>query len=243
MGFPAERAHRRAEAEAGFPLLRGCPSTFVQRWLLRVEGMDAAERVALAEGISDLSEAQAAGPLDEAARGTFLAAHPLLQQALGSGPEVQAARCIPVKIMALLLKEQGGFEGVARLFGLEGARAEPPRPHVTAWDEAVPAKPAALRKAAEGAVLGRFGGTLRRDGEMSRIVAEDGTGVDLIFAAPGRPGARQMMASLRATGRPLAAYEALWLLPMDWNLITAGKLDATVAHLVRVLEVRLALGT
>lgn len=35
--------------------------------------------------------------------------------------------------------------------------------------------------------------------------------------------------------------EALWLLPSQWDLITVGNVEAVAAHLVRVIEARLAL--
>lgn len=243
----AERAHRRAEALAGFPLLRGCPATAVQRWLARADLLDAAQRVALAEALSDLVEAQEAAPMTPQAQ---VAAYPALLEVMGSGevPD-RSARTIPVKLMARLIEEQGGFDGVARLFGLEGPKAEPPRPHLERWDEAVPVKPAALRKAAVAALVGRFGGEARTDGELTRLVAQVPEGrmvVDLLFAAPGRALSRQLSHGFfldRADGtrvRP-AGYEAMWRLGAEWDLITEGNLARSMAHLVRVTEARLAL--
>jgi hypothetical protein len=246
----AARAHRRAEALAGFPLLRGCPATGVQRWLARADLLDEAQRVELAEALSDLVEAQEDAPMTQEALVEFAAARPVLRDVMrvGDAPE-RSARTIPVKLMARLIEEQGGFDGVARLFQLDGAKAEPPRPHVERWEEAVPVKPAALRKAAVAALVGRFGGEAKTDGELTRVVAVVPEGrmvVDLIFAAPGRAVSRQMGHLFfldRADGTRVRSgcYEAMWRLGAEWDLITQANLDRSIAHLVRVIEARLAL--
>lgn len=246
----AERAHRRAEALAGFPLLRGCPATGVQRWLVRADLLDEAQRVELAEALSDLVEAQEDAPMTQEALEAHVAARPILREvmAVGEVPE-RLARTIPVKLMAQLIKEQGGFDGVARLFQLEGPKAEPPRPHLERWEEAMPVKPAALRKAAVAALVGRFGGAAKADGEMTRVVAAVPQGrlvVDLIFAAPGRAASRQMSYALfldRVDGTRVrsGSYGSIWRIGAEWDLITEGNLERSMAHLVRVVDAQLAL--
>ena len=246
----AERSHRRAEALAGFPLLRGCPATGVQRWLARADLLDEARRVDLAEALSNLVEAQEVAPMAHEALADHIAAQPVLRDVIGVGdaPE-RSARTIPVKLMAQLIKEQGGFDGVARLFQFEGAKAEPPRPHLERWEEAVPAKPAALRKAAVAALVGRFGGEAKADGEMTRVAAAVPQGrmvVDLIFAAPGRAASRQMSYTVfldRVDGTRVrsGSYGSLWRIGAEWDLITEANLTRSMAHLVRVVDAQLAL--
>lgn len=250
MGQAADRAHRRAEAVTGFPLLRLCPATAVQRWLARADLLDEAQRVELAEALSDLVEAQEAEPMSHEALMARIDARSVLRDVIGIGdaPE-RSARTIPVKLMARLIEEQGGFDGVARLFQLDGTGAEPPRPHVERWEEAVPVKPAALRKAAIAALVGRFGGEAKTDGELTRVMAVVPEGrmvLDLMFAGPGRAVSRQMSHGFfldRADGTRVGrgCYEAMWRLGAEWDLITEGNLDRCMAHLVRVTEVRLAL--
>jgi hypothetical protein len=57
--------------------------------------------------------------------------------------------------------------------------------------------------------------------------------------------ARQLDYSLWADleGRRMVptSYEALWLLPAQWDLITVGNIEAAAGHLVRVVEARLGL--
>lgn len=250
MGKVADRAHRQAEALAGFPLLRGCPATAVQRWLARADLLDDAQRVELAEALSDLVEAQETAPMAQEALVAQVAAYPVLRDVMGVGdPPERSARTIPVKLMARLIEEQGGFDGVARLFQLDGPKAEPPRPHLERWEEAVPVKPAALRKAAVAALVGRFGGEAKAEGELTRVTAVVPEGrmvLDLIFAAPGRAVSRQMSHRFfldRADGTRLrpGSYETMWRLGAEWDLITEGNLERSMAHLVRVTEARLAL--
>ena len=250
MGKAADRAHRRAEAVAGFPLLRGCPATGVQRWLARADLLDEARRVELAEALSDLVEVQEAEPMAHDALADWIAARSVLREVIGVGePTERSARTIPVKVMARLIEEQGGFDGVARLFQLEGAKAQPPIPHIERWEEAVPVKPAALRKAAVAALVGRFGGAAKTDGELTRVVAvlpEGRMVVDLLFAAPGRALLRQFSHGFfldRADGTRVRSgcYEGMWRLDVGWDLITEGNLDRSMIHLVRVIEARLAL--
>ena len=246
----AERAHRRAEALAGFPLLRGCPATGVQRWLARADLLHEPQRVALAEAISDLVEEQEAAPMGHEALADHIAAQPVLRDVIGVGdtPE-RSARTIPIKLMAQLIKEQGGFDGVARLFQFEGPKAEPPHPHLERWDEAVPVKPAALRKAAVAALVGRFGGEAKAEGELTRVVALVPQGrivVDLIFAAPGRAASRQMSYVLmldRADGTRMrcGSYGSIWRIGAEWDLITEGNLQRSMVHLVRVVDAQLTL--
>lgn len=56
------RAHRRTEAEKKFPLLRGCPSTSAIARLAWLDALGEAERMALADQLSDLDDAQSANP-------------------------------------------------------------------------------------------------------------------------------------------------------------------------------------
>ncbi|MBA4350026.1 MAG: hypothetical protein C0427_02115 [Rhodobacter sp.] len=250
MGEAVDRAHRRAEAVAGFPLLRGCPATAVQRWLARADLLEEAQRLELADELSDLVEAQEAEPMAQEALVARIAARSVLRDVIGIGDAPERwARTIPVKLMARLIEEQGGFEGVARLFQLNGAKAEPPRPHLERWEEAVPVKPVALRKAAVAALVGRFGGEAKTDGELTRITAvlpEGRMVVDLLFAAPGRAVSRQMSHRFfldrpDGTRVPPGCYETMWRLGAEWDLITERNLDRSMAHLVRVTEARLAL--
>ncbi len=213
------RAHRRDEAARGFPLLRGCPSTFVLRRL--------AERAALLERLPLVARAEAQGP---------------------GGPDL---RFQPVKSLARLAAEPGGIEGFARMQGLEGAAAEPPAPHVPEFGAAVPVPPAKLRKATSAALTARFGGAVAEAGrDLAQLRVEVPRGrmvLTLDFAGKGwgamsRQMSYSLWADLDGVRMVPTCYEALWLLPAQWNLLTPGNLDAAAAHLVRLVEARLALG-
>ncbi|MDZ4089542.1 MAG: hypothetical protein U1E69_22360 [Tabrizicola sp.] len=62
------RAHRRAAAAQGFPLLRGCPSTFVLQRLVALDALTPRDREEYAEEVSDLAWAQAGVTLGHAER-------------------------------------------------------------------------------------------------------------------------------------------------------------------------------
>jgi hypothetical protein len=154
-----------------------------------------------------------------------------------------------VKTLARLAAEPDGLAGFVRLHDLPPDGAQPPAPHVPTFEAAVPAPPARLRKAVLAAVEKRFGGQAQKvSSDLEHLVAPIPQGklvIDLGFSAKGWGAmARQMQYSLWADldGVRLlpTAYEALWFLPAQWDLITLGNLDGTALHLVRVIEARLA---
>lgn len=243
------RAHRRDEARDGFPLLRGCPSTFVLRWLAQIDALTGAERLAYADQLSDLAEAEADGPLAQAVRQALVARLPLVARVEQAAPSRPDLRFLNVKALARLASEPGGIAGFVRFHDLPPESAVPPQPHVPTFEAAVPAPPARLRKGMVAAVQGRFGGQVRKvSSDLDHLVAPVPEGklvIDLGFSGKGWSAmARQMNYSLWADldGVRLfpTSYEALWLLPAHWDLVTAGNLDSTAAHLVRVIETRLA---
>jgi hypothetical protein len=245
------RAHRREEAARGFPLLRGCPSTFVLRRLAVLDRLSEAEQVLYAEELSDLAEAQAAAPMAQAEREALVARLPLVARVEAEGPGRPELRFQTVKNLARLAADPGGIEGFVQLQGLTGAAAGPPLPHLSSFAEAVPVLPAKLRKAMRTALAARFGGTVQEMGsDMAQLRVDVPRGrmvLTLDFAGKGWGAmSKQMGYSLWADldGRRLVptSYEALWLLPAHWDLLTPSNVEAAAAHLVRVVEARLGLG-
>jgi hypothetical protein len=244
------RAHRREQAVAGFPLLSGCPSTFVLRRLVALKTLTPEERVDWAEQLSDLAEAQAGATQTQDARAAVLARLPLIgrvEQALPVRPDL---RFQSVKNLARLAADPGGIAGFIRLQEMTPEAESPPAPHVPDFEAAVPTSPAALRKAMLAAVQARFGGERRKvSSELEQLVAPVPRGqvvVNLGFAGKGAGAmARQMdyslWADLDGVRMVPTSYEALWLLPAQWDLITVGNLEAAAAHLPGVIEARLAL--
>lgn len=243
------RAHRREEAERGFPLLRGCPSTFVLRRLAALDRLTGAERLAYADQLSDLAETDPTllTPSDRAA---MIAARPILARVEADVPKGPDLRFQNVKNLARLAAEPGGVEGFIRLHGLVGEAARPPGPHVPEFGAAVPVTPARLRKAMFAAVTDGFGGTVQAMGsDLAQLRVEVPRGrmvLTLEFAGKGWSAmARQMSYNLWADldGRRMVptSYEDLWLLPSQWDLLTPSNVEAAAAHLVRLVEVRLAL--
>lgn len=241
------RAHRREQAARGFPLLRGSASTFVLQRLVALDALTEPDRVGYADELSDLAEA---GLLAPAERAALIARLPVLAEVERATQLRPDLRFQTVKSLARLAAEPGGIEGFIRFQGLTGAAAELPAPHVPSLDEAVPVAPARLRKAVLAAVGARFGGTVRRiDPEMEQVLAEVPGGrmvLNLTFAgkgggALGRQLDYSFWADIAGRRREPAAYEGLWLLPAQWDLITAANVDAAAAHLVRLVETRLAL--
>jgi hypothetical protein len=244
------REHRRQEAEDGFPLLDGCPSTFVLRRLLALEALTGAERVAWADQLSDLAEAQDEAPLSLAAREDLVARLPLVARIEKAGQTGPDLRTQSVKSLARLAAEPGGIAGFVQLHNLPPAAAMPPAPHIPGFEAAVPAPPAQLRKAMLAAVQAKFGGERRKiSSEMEQLVAPVPRGrmvVNLGFSGKGAGALTRQMdyspcADLDGARLVPTSYEGLWLLPAQWDLISVGNLEAAAAHLACVIEARLAL--
>jgi hypothetical protein len=250
--FEAERAHRLAEASAGFPLLRGCPNSFALSLLDRIDRLSADDQVSFAGQVSELSRIQATQQLSLTARQDVLRDLPLSARLYD--PEAHTVRrpslrFQPVKRLALLKADPGGIDAFIQLQSLSEDEQAPPRPHIMTLDEAVPVAPAKLRKAVRAALLEAFGGTYTKiSGDLDQLVAAIDGGrltLNLSFAAPGRASRQQMDYSFyldRAPGDRLmpTSYESLWLLPANWDLLTKSNCDQSVAHLIRVIRARLA---
>ncbi len=243
------RAHRRAEAEAGFPLLRGCPSTFVLRRLAALDGLSGAERVAYADQLSALVGAEAAEPLSQPARAEMVAGLPLVARVEAAGQARLGLRFQGVKSLARLAAEPDGIAGFVRLQQLSGEAAGPPAPHVPSFEAAVPAPPARLRKLVMAALLARFGGQVRKvSSDLEQLVAEVPRGkmvLNIGFAgrcwgAMSRQMDYSLCADLDGVRMVPSAYEALWLLPAQWDLITVSNIEAVAAHLPKVIAAWLA---
>lgn len=250
MDKAAARAHRRDEAVRGFPLLQGCPSTFVLRRLAALEGFSDMERLDYADQLSTLAEAQAAAPLTPADRGMLLTGLPLVARVEAEGPSRPDLRFQGVKALARLAAEPGGIAAFARMQGLEGVAAGPPTPHVETFEAAVPVASGRLRNAVLGALQARFGGQVRKvDADMEQLEAPLPRGRMVLNLMLGGKGwgasARQLHYSLWADLDGVrilpTSYDAVWLLPSQWDLITVGNVEAVAQHLVRVVEARLAL--
>jgi hypothetical protein len=246
----ALRAHRHEEAERGFPLLWGCPSTFVLRRLTRLDALSEAERLGYADELSELAEAQASTPLSQADREALLLRLPLVARIEGALPTRPDLRFQTVKTLARLAAEPGGIEGFIRLHDLPLEAARPPAPHVGSFEAAIPVPPGQLRKAVLTALEARFGGKAQKiSAEQEQLVAPLPRGrmvLNLGFAGKGAGAmSRQLDYSLWADldGRRMTptSYEAIWLLPAQWDLLTPTNLAAAVQHLLRVIEARLTL--
>jgi len=241
------RAHRRDEAAQGFPLLRGCPSTFVLRRLAALDALTARDREDYAGELSELAEA---GPLAPEAREALVRRLPVVAEVERVASGRVDLRFQSVKALARLAADPGGIDGFVRMQGLTGEAAGPPVPHVSGFAEAVPVPPGRLRKAMAGALEARFGGkveTQAKDLEQLRVEVPRGRMV-LNLGYPGKSWgamARQfdwsVWADLDGVRMLPTSYEALWLLPAQWDLLTPFNVGAAAAHLVRLVAERLAL--
>jgi hypothetical protein len=215
-----------------------------------LDSLTAAERLDYADQMSDLAEARDAGRLTPEERAAVSARLPLVaraEAAVIAGPDL---RFQSVKSLARLAAEPGGIAGFVQMQGLVSAAAEPPLPHVPTFDAALPVAPGRLRKAVVGAVQLRFGGAVRKvSGDLEQLEALLPRGRMVLNLGFGGKGwgamSRQLQYSLWADLDGVrmvpTAYEAVWLLPAQWDLITVGNVEAAAAHLVRVVEARLAL--
>ncbi|HLQ20087.1 MAG TPA: hypothetical protein VK146_14015 [Tabrizicola sp.] len=244
------RVHRREEAARGFPLLRECPSTLVLRRLIALDALTLRDREDYADELSALAEAQAAGPLGQAEREALVKRLPVVAEVERAVPTRPDLRFQTVKSLARLAADPGGIEAFVRLQGLTGEAAGPPVPHVPSFADAVPVTPAKLRKTMAKALQARFGGkveTQSSDLDQLRVDVPRGRMVlNLGFAgkswgAMSRQFDYSLWADLDGVRMVPTSYEDLWLLPAQWDLLTAGNVEAAAAHLVKLVEVRLAL--
>lgn len=242
------RTHRRQEAEQGFPLLRGCPSTTVLRRVAALDRLSGAERLSYADQVSELAEALTARPMSLADRDLLVARLPLVERVEADGPTRPDLRFQPVKSLARLAADPGGIEAFVRLQGLQGAAAGPPVPHVPDFGAAVPVQPGRLRKAVLGALQARFGGTVRKESsDLEQLTAPLPRGRMVLnlelsgrgWAAMSRQLDYSLWADLDGVRMTPTCYEAIWLLPARWDLITVANVEAVAGHLVRVVEARL----
>lgn len=247
MDQAALRAHRREEAGRGFPLLRGCPSTFVLRRLVALGALTERDREDYADQLSDLAEA---GPLAPEGREAMVKRLPIVAEVERAVTARVDLRFQNVKTLARLAADPDGIDGFVRLQGLTGAPASPPAPHVPSFAEAVPVTLSRLRKAMAGALEARFGGKVEMQAselEQLRVEVPRGRIVLTLGYAAKSWGAmsRQfdwtVWADLDGVRMVPTSYEALWLLPAQWDLITPGNVEAAAAHLVRLVDARLGL--
>ncbi|MFM7333134.1 MAG: hypothetical protein ACKO1H_01775 [Tabrizicola sp.] len=243
------RAHRREEAARGFPLLRGCPSTFVLRRLAVLDGLTERDREDYADQLSDYAAADPAF-LAASDRAALLARLPLVAEVEAGGQTRPDLRFQTVKTLARLAAEPGGIEGFIRLQGLAGEAAGPPLPHVPDFAEAVPVTPAKLRKAVAGALETRFGGNVvKQSADLDQLRIEVPRGrmvLNLGFAGKGwgamsRQFDYSLWADLDGVRLQPTSYEAVWMLPAHWDLLTPSNVAAAAGQLVRLVETRLEL--
>lgn len=243
------RTHRREEAARGFPLLRGCASTLVLKRLAALDRLSERDRIGYADQLSDLAEANPA-VLTAEDRAALMTRLPIVATVEADLPQRPELRFQTVKSLARLAAEPGGIQGFARLQGLDGVAAGPPVPHVPDFGAAVPVPPAKLRKAMVAAVAARFEGPVQEMGsDLAQLRAEVPGGrmvLNLGFSGKGSAAmSRQfdysLWADLDGVRMTPTSYEAVWLLPAQWDLLTPENLAAAAAHLVQVVEARLAL--
>lgn len=227
--------------------MRGCPSTFVLRRLDQLDALSEAERIDYADQLSTLAEEQK-GLQTLAERDALLARLPLAAQIESTTQGRPGLRYQTVKSLARLAAEPGGIEGFIAAQGLSPEAARPPAPHITSFEDAAPVPPARLRKKVVAALEAGVGAKVQQmESELAQLVAAvPGGRMVLNLSFPGKAGSRmsqqmdyQLWADLDGARMLPTSYEAIWLLPARWDLITEANVDAAAKHLVRLVEVRL----
>lgn len=242
------RAHRRAEAADGWPLLRSCPNTSAVRLVRYLDSLSKAEIGSLLdqwETHDSLPKVDYA-TIDEAnaALARFPAIVAYNTAITQSGRSIMT---VPIKTVAASLADIGGtLEEWARMFHLEpeGILLRPPL--VRELADLVPVPPRVLRKVLEGAAKLGFGARAERvDAEQNRYISKiDGWDIalDILFASnKGWKKDHQFDYGLwvkSPTGNRvrLNGYESLWKIPSTWNFITVENVDRSAAHLMRLVR-------
>jgi hypothetical protein len=222
----------------------------VLRRLDLLDGFGAAEKLDYAEQLSDLADAQSDAPLSPDDRRALIASLPLVDRVELHQPTRPDLRFQTVKSLARLAAEPGGIESYVRLQDLPASCANPPAPHIASFAEAIPVRPNRLRKAVLAALEARFQVKARKvSSEMEQLTAMLSRGrmvMNLSFAGKGRGAMSHQMdyslwADLDGVRMEPTSYEAIWLLPAQWDLLTPTNLAASAEHLVNRVETRLAL--
>jgi hypothetical protein len=239
------RAHRLKEAEAGFPLLRGCPNTDAIGRLAFLDSLGDADRIAFANQFSDFQEAQTADrnqPMEAPLRKA-----PLVEAFLEARrPPAHGVAFPPVKLYAGVCKDTGvgGFEGWAKMVGMPESAKAPARAHAASLEELVPVAPRRLRKLIDDALTGRFGAQATRiSSDHTRYGAPltgGGFTVDVLFAR-GMGASHQFehhFNARMASGRSvwMESYEGVWSIGSRWDYVTETNAEKSVAHFIRLIE-------
>lgn len=245
-------AHRIEQAEARWPLLRGCPSAAVIDRLTFLDSLTPDDALLLAHQMSELEARQQAHPPEtEEERRAGVAQFPLLESYLehylANRPKVIGR--IPVKILAGVQKDTavGGIEGWAKMTGLTEAQLVLPAPHASSIEDLVPVKPARLRKLVAALCAGLLGAKEEKLGsDFSRFTGAIGVtkvSVTATFAqSGGRPAARQLdytvLAQRPDMERPSrqTSYESYLRLPGTWDFLTEQNAEPSIRHLGTVIQ-------
>lgn len=248
------RAHRREQAEHGFPLLRGCPNTFAISLVAYLDHLEEPQRRTFADQLSDFIDADEPAPgMTVEQKSVLLRELPLVEAFFGGRLTGQLkhrrpdVRFIPVKVLAGVFRDQqvGGFEGWATMVGLDDAARAPAEAHAASLDEIVPVAPRRLRRLIKGAMADRFSATEQRlSSEHIRYDAQRPGGrvlVDILFARSRGGSIHQLdyfFAAAMDDGRRITSqpYEALWGCPGRWDYITEANAERSIAHFVRLTE-------
>jgi hypothetical protein len=234
-------AHREAEADAGWPLLRRCPNTFAIRALRHLDTLGPADRRVLLDAFRVLDQARARHPeayhaavMEQDGSPVFAA----YRAGLAGGGDRRGVATLPVKLVAALRQDPAftDYAAFARHLHWPEATALALHPPVlSGLDEIVPVQPPRLRKVMADRARQRLGAVPERlDSETTRLVGAHGevkVALDMSFAPGGAKGMHQMDYMLwlgpPGGGRlQSAGYESLWLLPTRWDYITEGYADA-----------------
>lgn len=257
LGFarPALRAHRRRQAELGYPLVRACPTTEAVKFSLYLDGLGEGDRLAYADQLSDLEDQLAdQPPASNADIHAVIRSLPLvcgfLAPRMGMvDPEPRPIdlRVTPVKVLARVLAESpsGGLDGLAATLRLSGAaEARAPAPVIAAsLEEVVPVEPRRLRKLLDAAMDRAFAARPERVGKDSVRYTfprpEGAVRVDVDFAAPGRLLHQfDYYVSAQFEGRPkvwMTPYESVWRLASRWDGVTRANAERSAAHLAQLV--------
>lgn len=244
------RAHRQEQAGLGFPLLRACPGTAAAGLIAFLDGLPPDRRIAFANEVSDLEDAQAARPPGSNAElHDLIRSFPIVYAAPGpkfsaSVPErgAPAIRDLPVKLLANLLEEAGpaGIDGVAKTLGLSSdpAARSLPAGLVDSPAEIVPVAPARLRKLLDAALKQGFGAGAQRIAADYIVYDAPIQGghmrLHAMFVAKGRiRGQFSYSLDIAKAGMPKrqTSYESVWRMPSAWDYLTEANAARSADHL------------
>lgn len=250
-------AHRRAQAEYGFTLLKNCPNTSAVHLVRIFERMNPNDLNELFDEWAKydlLDQSYALSSEEHQKQQAQFPAIAKLRDAKGHALSDRTISTLPVKVVAGSVNDPavgGTTEAWAAYLHLPTEAAEFTTLHATAVEDLVPIPPRSLRIKLRKSLADRFDAVEERlSTETTRYTGQSSDwkiAVDVTFVS-NRGWRRQHQFNYGIWLGPISGgrlhiqgYEALWGIQSEWDYITVENADRSLAALCDLVEVMIDL--